>query len=329
MALSLVLEDESKDLRSGDPAMSLHLRLARLGERRLRPMFDEQLTPSDLRDEMEDRWEEERFLTIERASAASGLGDVPTESDAFIRWFENLSETGPGQGDPLFPWLANQASFAELRWFLKQEAAGEAGFDDLVALTQLQMPSRVKLEMARNFWDEMGRGHANGMHGPLLSRLTDDVDAAAAGGAVLWEPLALTNLMVALATNRRYAFQSVGALGAIELTAPARSAAVNDGLRRHGVSPGARKYFAVHAHLDVQHSRSWNDEVIRPLVSADGRIARALAEGALLRLHAGARCFARYRRHFGFTGPNADTPPGGVVAASSAASRTNGVRLSA
>src|SRR3546814_14029908 len=75
---------------------------------------------------------------------------------------EGLRETGPGQGDPLFPWLASHASKEELRWFFEQEAAGEAGFDDLVAMTQVKMPVQAKLELARNYWDEMGRGNRKG-----------------------------------------------------------------------------------------------------------------------------------------------------------------------
>ena len=64
-------------------------------------------------------------------------------------------------------------------WFVTQEVAGEAGFEDLLALTQVKMPVTAKLEMARNYWDEMGRGRVGGMHGPLLERLAGylNVDA--------------------------------------------------------------------------------------------------------------------------------------------------------
>ena len=64
-------------------------------------------------------------------------------------------------------------------WFLTQEVAGEAGFDDLLALTQVKMPVTAKLEMARNYWDEMGRGRETAMHGPLLERLASylEIDA--------------------------------------------------------------------------------------------------------------------------------------------------------
>jgi hypothetical protein len=157
------------------------------------------------------------------------------------------------------------------------------------------MPQRVKLEMGRNLWDELGRGHGAGMHGPMLERLSDDLGLRFVAGPPVWESEALGNLMVALAWNRHYAYQSIGALGVIELTAPGRASRVNEGLRRLGVTPKARQYFALHATLDVRHSAAWNREVLKPLVAADPRCAQAIAEGAILRLNAGARCFSRYR----------------------------------
>jgi hypothetical protein len=217
-----------------------------------------------------------------------------------------LRETGPGQGDPLFPWLAGRASLAQMRWFLAQEIAGEAGFEDLLALTQLKMPQRAKLEMARNYWDEMGRGAANGMHGPMLSRLADELNIETTHEGTVPEALMLGNVMMALACNRRFAFHAVGALGVIEMTAPTRVGHVNDGLRRLGVPAGARHYFALHATLDIKHSRAWNEEVLRPLVAEDPRRAKAIAEGAMLRLWCGARCFERYRAEFKL--PAADRP---------------------
>jgi len=102
--------------------------------------------------------------------------------------------------------------------------------------------------------------------------------------------------MTAMATNRHYAWHSVGALGVIELTAPGRSALVARGLRRIGLSDRQRRYFDLHAVLDVKHSANWNAEAIVPLVSEDPRRATAMAEGALIRLNCGKRCFQRYRQ---------------------------------
>ncbi len=279
-----------------DALTQLHRRLARRNQERLRPTLDP--PAGDASSELADRRDEERFVARARREVAPLLADVPDDADRFLDWFTALRETGPGQRDPLFPWLAAEASLDDLRWFLGQEVAGEAGFEDLLALTQLKMPARPKLEMARNYWDEMGRGHGSGMHGPMLDKLATGLAVHLPLEQIVWPALALANLMVALAWNRHYAYQAVGALGVIELTAPGRAAQVNAGLRRLGVDPGLRQYFALHATLDVQHAATWNAEVIGPLVAADPRCARAIGEGALLRLAAGARCFEAYRRHF-------------------------------
>ncbi len=250
---------------------------------------------ADLDRETAMRHAEGRWIEAERAAIAPRVADVPTDADAFVAWFEALLADGPGQGDPLFPWLAEHATLADLRWYLMQEIAGEAGFDDLVALTQVKLPPRAKMELARNYWDEMGRGNMAGMHGPMLDALADRLDISAEIETTVPESLALANSMVAFATSRRYVWQSVGALGVIELTAPARSAAVAAGLRRLGYGDKDRRYFDLHAVLDVKHSAAWNAEALHPIVREFPQAARYLAEGALLRLDCGARCFARYR----------------------------------
>ncbi len=237
--------------------------------------------------------EEERSAQIGRAASA------PREGTAFVAWIEELKITGPGQGDRLFDYLAETASLDEMRWFLAQEVTGEAGFDDLAALSQLRLPSRPKMEVARNYWDEMGRGNMKGMHGPMLAVLAQALDVRSLMDPNVWEAVALGNLMAGLALNRRYAYHSLGALGVIELTAPGRAAKVSEGLRRLGVAAKVRRYFDLHAVLDIKHSEAWNAEVFLPLVDARPETATALAEGALMRLQAGARCFARYRAELG------------------------------
>ena len=273
----------------------MHHLLAASHRQRLSPMLDCADFEGDLAREASVRRVERAFVEAERRVISRQVSAVPTDPTQFVDWFEALEQCGPGQHDALFPWLAESATHQQMCWFLEQELAGEAGFDDLVALTQVKLPSRPKLEMARNYWDEMGQGHEGGMHGPMLGALAESLQLKPDGNTV-WQSLALSNLMVALATSRHYAYQSVGALGVIELTAPARSALVNAGLKRLGIGGAARRYYALHATLDVRHSAAWNKEVLYPLVSGTPAVAPLLAEGALLRLRAGERCFARYRQ---------------------------------
>ena len=269
--------------------------LAHWNRERLQPGF-----PTDDWQNQLDR--DQRMLRLEgafleelRAEIQAEAAEAPTDVEGFIAWFEGLKETGAGQGDALFPWLADEATRDELRWFFEQEAAGEAGFDDLVAYTQVKLPVQPKLELARNYWDEMGRGNARGMHGPMLDALVETLEVNPVIENTVWQSLALANAMTTMATSRRYAWHSVGALGVIELTAPGRAACVARGLRRIGLSDRERRYFDLHAVLDVKHSEDWNREALRPAVAEDPRRATAIAEGALIRLRCGERCFDRYR----------------------------------
>jgi hypothetical protein len=269
-------------------------RLARWNHERLEPRLPDQVLDRSLENAMVQL--EDEFLRALRAEALAGAADAPKDAHGFVDWFEALKSNGPGQGDPLFPWLADVASIEQMRWYLRQEAAGEAGFDDLTALTQIKLPKRIKLELARNYWDEMGRGNEKGMHGPMLERLTKALEIRPLIESTVWQSLALANAMTAMAIRRDYAWHALGALGVIELTAPDRSAAVAAGLKRLGVNAKDRLYFDLHATLDVKHSIAWNAEAIAPAVAEDPRRAQAIAEGALIRLTCGARCFERYRQ---------------------------------
>jgi pyrroloquinoline quinone (PQQ) biosynthesis protein C len=284
----------------GDELLSddVQQRLARWNRDRLSARLPDACWQEEIRDDAAMLDLQGSFLESLRTRVAQRAKAVPTGPAEFIAWFEGLEANGPGQHDPLFAWLEEQATLDQMRWYLQQEAAGEAGFDDLTAFTQVKLPPRIKLELARNYWDEMGRGNAKGMHGPMLHRLVEALDLNPCIEGTVWESLALANAMTAMATRRDYAWHALGALGAIELTAPARSAAVAAGLKRLGVAPKDRMYFDLHATLDVKHSAAWNAEALVPAVADDPTRAIAIAEGALMRLECGARCFERYRREF-------------------------------
>ncbi|MDB4991280.1 MAG: hypothetical protein JWN04_6458 [Myxococcaceae bacterium] len=280
--------------------MALQLALTRLNRERLSPATPSESWRDDLLRVAQEALREGAFLESERRAIAAQAALAPTDRDGFVAWFEELRETGPGQFDPLFDYLAERAPFEQVRWFVQQEVAGEAGFDDLVALTQLRLPEPAKLELARNYWDEMGRGKPVGMHGPMLMRLADAMGVRATDPSrVVWEALAVGNVLAGLAYNRRYAWHSFGALGAVELTAPTRALKVVQALERVGIEREAVHYFRLHSTVDVVHWAGWRDEALIPLLDQQPQLTRPIAEGALMRLAAGARSFERYRREFG------------------------------
>jgi hypothetical protein len=286
---------------------ALQARLARWNRERLAPQTPKEDWREALDSERDLLVAEREFIETTRQAQSARAAKAPREPQAFVAWFEALKQSGPGQCDPLFPWLAERATMAEMRWFVEQEAAGEAGFDDLVAMAQVKMPVQAKLELARNYWDEMGRGNAKGMHGPMLEALVHALGVTPQIETTLAPSLALGNTMAALGTNRAYAYHALGALGVIELTAPGRAERVSLALRRLKVSAKARHYFDLHAVLDIKHSEAWNREVFASIVAETPDAARYIAEGALMRLQCGADCFDVYRRHF-WGGDGAQAP---------------------
>jgi hypothetical protein len=97
------------------------------------------------------------------------------------RLVRGLQETAPARAIRSFPWLAEEASLDEMRWFLARKRRARPGSTISSLMTQVKLPARAKLELARNYWDEMGRGNPKGMHGPMLdlwssARLEPEID---------------------------------------------------------------------------------------------------------------------------------------------------------
>jgi hypothetical protein len=271
---------------------TLHRALARANAQRLRPRRTAGDFETELERETSIRRMERQFVEEERACVRAQASAVPKDPDGFLDWFVALKECQLGQTDALFPWLAEQANKQQMCWFLEQERANETSFGDLVALTQVNMPARPKQELARNYWDEMVRSHATDTPRTAVQCPKHVISPEAA----VWQSLALGNLMVALATARHYAYQSLGALGVAELTAPRSKQLVQVGLLRLGIRVDSPDYYSSSTRFDALHSAAWQREVIEPLIASDPTLAPLIAQGALMRLNSAVRCFERYRK---------------------------------
>lgn len=183
-----------------------------------------------------------------------------------------------------YRWLAKEASWQELVDFLALEGGPDGGFDDLVAVCQVGLDGAPKMELARNYWDEMGNGVPAAVH----RRLHDELVAALGMTRVpvgeqpvaALERAALGGL---LATNRWLLPEMVGALGLIELQAGPRCRLVLQALERVGVPRGALPFYEVHAEVDPRHGKDWLDNVVAPLTADDPAWAPGIVRGAAWR----------------------------------------------
>ena len=149
---------------SGPHFAEFQAALTKYNADRFRPALPEEAPRGELAREHAVANAEIAFIEAQRKELARLAARIPSEPDRFIAWFEELKATGPGQGDPLFPWLAQSASADQMKWFLLQEVAGEAGFDDLLAMTQVKMSVALPCE-ARDGSQLLGRNGARRQQG--------------------------------------------------------------------------------------------------------------------------------------------------------------------
>jgi hypothetical protein len=236
--------------------------------------------------ELEVPWEKEVLRRVRR-DANLTLDDLPADPKEFARWYQLAAFGHPLYEHDLYAFLASNATRAQLEWFLRMECAGEAAFDDLVALAQVGTRGEVKMEMASNYWDEMGRGRHHAVHTHLFHQLIDDLGIEAPDANDLpWEVLSGINLMIWSCIHRRNVFRAQGVLGAVELLAPQRCTRVVHGATRLGIRKKTVVYYGAHAIIDVGHAEGWLAHVIEAQVREFPDARLGIAEGLLARADA-------------------------------------------
>ena len=239
-----------------------------------------------LQRELEKPWEDDVLRRVHHARRIS-LEDLPADPAEFAKWYQLAAFGHPLYEHDLYAFLASDATRSQLEWFLKMECAGEAAFDDLVALAQVGTRGEVKMEMASNYWDEMGRGKPQAVHTHLFHQLIKDLNIPAPdAGELPWEVLSGINLMIWSCIHRRNAFRAQGALGAVELLAPQRCTRVVHGATRLGIGKKTVVYYGAHAIIDIGHAEGWLTHVIEAQVRELPEARTGIAEGLIARADA-------------------------------------------
>jgi hypothetical protein len=240
------------------------------------------------------RWrlEEDLVASLDRRDRATAWR-LPAEAPAAMRAVATVDLV-----PDVYRWLATAASADELAAFLALEGGPDGGFDDLVAACQIGLDGGAKLELARNYWDEMGQGSPDRVHTELHRKLARSLDLPEVPREEQpVEALERAALGSLLATNRALQPELVGALGLLELQAGPRCRKVVEGLRRIGADEDALDFYDEHATVDPHHGKAWVDEVVAPL-SASPRWAAGMVRGARWRSLVNAAFFAAMGRRF-------------------------------
>ncbi|MDP9435392.1 MAG: iron-containing redox enzyme family protein [Actinomycetota bacterium] len=196
-----------------------------------------------------------------------------------------------------YRWLAKEASWQELVDFLALEGGPDGGFDDLVAFCQIGLSGSAKLELGKNYWDEMGQGDPDGVHTVLHQRLAAAIRMPHVPREQLpVEALERNAMGGLLATNRWLQPEMLGALGLLELQAGPRCRLVLQGLDRLGAPADAYPFYVEHAEVDPVHGRDWMDKAVVPTVADKPAWGPRIVKGAWWRSTLNLRFFEAVRQ---------------------------------
>ncbi len=245
---------------------------------------------AEIKDRLESAWLQE----LERDWQAAG---ALTEATSVERVVSAMRAVAAKDRLPAaYRWLAKEASWEELVDFLALEGGPDGGFDDLVAVCQVGLSGSAKLELGKNYWDEMGQGDPDGVHTVLHERLVEAVRMPRVPRTAMpVEALERAALGGLLATNRWLQPEMLGALGLLELQAGPRCRLVLQGFDRLGAPADAYPFYVEHAEVDPVHGRDWMDKAVVPTVTDKPAWGPRIVKGAWWRSTVNLRFFEALR----------------------------------
>jgi pyrroloquinoline quinone (PQQ) biosynthesis protein C len=245
---------------------------------------------------LEKGWEEAHVKSI-----GHHLHHLPTVEE-FPVWIKAyVQKDASNVTHPIFPFLRNEANLQQMREFFLQESPLEMLFGDIVAFMLPGTYGQAKIELVKNFWDELGhakeeRIHRN-MRATLMEYLNIDANIYQNPDHFILEELELINLYLSLATNRSKHVELIGVMLTTEVMIPGRFPHQIAGWQRLGISDGLLAYFLEHTVVDEVHAEDWLDKVVMPILQTKPELMQQVAVGVYRRLNLAAAVLNKLYSH--------------------------------
>lgn len=236
---------------------------------------------------------EDAFLASEdRAIPHDLLSDFPTTPVAYREWLCEIIHAHPAHTHPLYnDYLAEHGTAEDLRYLLAQESAIDGSTDDFLALAQVGFKGRPKMEIAANYWDEMGNGCPTKVHTFLFEKALQSFGISLSNPecALETEALICGNLQLMISLRREHAYKAIGYFAVSEYMTPARFMVLMKAWRRNGLDLDGAAYHLVHIDIDQDHAERWFAEVVGPVVESNRAAIPEITWGAICRLNTSCR----------------------------------------
>ncbi|VVC76274.1 hypothetical protein AQUSIP_15830 [Aquicella siphonis] len=204
---------------------------------------------------------------------------------------------------PLYSYLRQEASLEEVKFLIWNDSVLNLEFFDYLILAMVGVSEPVRLEIAKNVWDEAGRGCLQQFHTILfrriLARLGMHYDRYEVVNQMSWEGLAGINLFSYMSLYQHHKIKYFGVLAATEMLDPPHYLQLLTGFSRLRMSAAVNPaYYQEHAEIDIQHAGSWMNKIILPELSRCPEKISDFWLGFYLRLDSVQRYYDVLLKHF-------------------------------
>jgi pyrroloquinoline quinone (PQQ) biosynthesis protein C len=281
------------DAGSGVPGAQYHqqLLLSRIYQTIMRIPEGASAEGSVLLHEVTRLLENATIASEDRFIESGTLESAPSEPKTFMSWLKGLVRSHRAFKHPYYTDFINRdAGREDLRTYVIQESLVDGRFDDFLAMMQVGTSGASKLEIAANYWDEMGNGDAEAVHTRLFNQIYEvfDVGEEDLESSMTATDLLSGNLAVLLCRYRQLYPEAVGFLGMTEWLAPDRFRNVVRAWERLGLPDVGITYHRLHITIDSQHAAGWFHNVVIPTADSP-YMRRGIARGALWRANSSGR----------------------------------------
>ena len=248
---------------------------------------------------------ERALLEDEMAKVAHLAAEYPTRGNAYVHWLKRLISDHRASRHPYYhSFIQDHSTREDLRYLLAQETCIDPRFDDILALMQLGAKADAKMELASNYWDEMGNGKMSDMHSVLFDEALNELEITQTyiDENYLLEAKLCGNVSAALALRRENYFMAIGYFGVTEYLVPRRFRNLISAWKRLNLPQKGMHYHDLHISVDAGHAAGWFKNVVQPAVDKDPRVGRDIAIGALIRLNTSEKYLDAVLARTGFTG---------------------------
>lgn len=247
--------------------------------------FDPGLTA--VRIEIENAW---------LARLATNAPVIDVSAAATIDTLRTLWQEHRTASHPIFDFLKEEATLAQVIHFFQSDSALNIRFFDILAYAMIGSRAVVRPELVQNFWDECGRGVPEKAHVRLFEWLMSSVglppNNETSELSLTESGLAGFNLFMMCALTRRHYFKLVGIMAMTELLDPSQYEKLAEGCRRVGLGGGGElEYYDEHVVIDVVHGEGWLNKVVAPLLEKTPECGKEIIAGAVFRLETCCRYY--------------------------------------